>query len=150
MGMPGSGASSKQGHIPTARLRILETTDLHMQLLGYDYFSEQDVVMRGLIPLTALIEDLRADKTITSLLFDNGDFLQGNPLADYLSAAENTDTPHPMIGAFNALDYDAVTLGNHEFNYGLPFLRKILRDAEFPVTCANIHLCKGTAFFAPS
>ncbi|WP_373635797.1 bifunctional 2',3'-cyclic-nucleotide 2'-phosphodiesterase/3'-nucleotidase [Yoonia sp. SS1-5] len=147
--MPGSGASSKQGHIPTARLRILETTDLHMQLLGYDYFSEQDVVMRGLIPLTALIEDLRADKTITSLLFDNGDFLQGNPLADYLSAAENTDTPHPMIGAFNALDYDAVTLGNHEFNYGLPFLRKILRDAEFPVTCANIHLCKGTAFFAP-
>ena len=55
-------------------------------------------------------------------LFDNGDFLQGNPMADFVASLPEDDTDHPMITAMNALDYDAVALGNHEFNYGLPFL----------------------------
>ena len=133
----------------SARLCILETTDLHMQLLGYDYFADHPTPDLGLVPLAGLIETYRADPTVTTLLFDNGDFLQGNPLADYVVGQAQHNAPHPMIAAFNALDYDAVTLGNHEFNYGLEVLDQVLQDAQFPVVCANIHHLDGTSVMPP-
>ena len=114
----------------TARLCILETTDLHMQLLGYDYFADHPTPDLGLVPLAGLIETYRADPTVTTLLFDNGDFLQGNPLADYVVGQARQTAPHPMIATFNALGYDAVALGNHEFNYGLEVLAHVLQDAK--------------------
>ncbi|MEL6681827.1 MAG: bifunctional 2',3'-cyclic-nucleotide 2'-phosphodiesterase/3'-nucleotidase [Pseudomonadota bacterium] len=123
---------------PQARLRILETTDLHMHLLDYDYFIDQPEHSYGLIQLLEPINSLRNAPRQTTLLFDNGDFLQGNPLADYLAALPEQDGVHPMIHAFNVLGYDAITLGNHEFNYGLDFLRDVLRDADCPVLCSNI------------
>lgn len=139
----------QSGTAPRARLRILETTDLHMQLLPYDYFSDQIQAGRGLIHLADQIDALRSEAGVTTLLFDNGDFLQGNPLADFLASQPDTAEVHPMIAAFNTLRYDAVTLGNHEFNYGLPFLRAVLRDALFPVTCANIRQIEGPALARP-
>jgi 2',3'-cyclic-nucleotide 2'-phosphodiesterase / 3'-nucleotidase len=124
------------------KLRILETTDLHMQILGYDYFADRVDLRAGLVQLTDQIVALRADPAVTCVLFDNGDFLQGNPLADHLAAEirkpARARQMHPMIGAFAALGYDAVALGNHEFNYGLPFLRAALDGAPFGVVCANI------------
>ena len=131
-----------------ARLRILETTDLHMQLLAYDYFTDHPAPRTGLVQLAGRIAALRAEEGVTALLFDNGDFLQGNPLADHL-ASQRSDRPHPMIAAFNTLGYDAITLGNHEFNYGLPYLRNALKDAQFPVTCANIKVLGGSALAQP-
>ena len=127
-----------QEYTRSARLRILETTDLHMHLLDYDYFADQKDENYGLIRLLDLITKLRSNPDQTSLLFDNGDFIQGNPLADYLAAKDDDQITHPIINAFNALEYDAVTLGNHEFNYGLPFLRQSLSKASFPIVCANI------------
>ncbi|MDX8351562.1 bifunctional 2',3'-cyclic-nucleotide 2'-phosphodiesterase/3'-nucleotidase [Cognatiyoonia sp. IB215182] len=127
----------------TARLRILETTDLHMHLLDYDYFAARTDQHYGLIRLIEQIESQRRDEGVTTLLFDNGDFAQGNPLADYLAAHPDMDRTHPMINAFNTLSYDAITLGNHEFNYGLDFLRRILAGAQFPVVCANIDLLQA-------
>lgn len=118
-------------------LRILETTDLHMQILPYDYFADRADTSGGLVQLADQIAQLRADPQRTCLLFDNGDFLQGNPLGDFLAASLGKRA-HPMIAAFAALGYDAVTLGNHEFNYGLPFLRKALAGAPFAVVCGNI------------
>ncbi len=109
-----------------------------MQILPYDYFADRPDPSAGLVQLADQIADLRADPSALTLLFDNGDFLQGNPLADTVAQASLPDTIHPMIAAFSALHYDAVALGNHEFNYGLPFLRHAMKDAPFPVLCANI------------
>ncbi len=139
----------ESGETPTARLRIMETTDLHMQILGYDYFSDQLDDSTGLVNLVGIIEGLRSEAGVTSLLCDNGDFIQGNPLADYVASNGANGTTHPMIAAFNTLAYDAVTLGNHEFNYGLDFLRSAVKEAGFPITCANITDITGTPLATP-
>ena len=133
----------------TARIRILETTDLHMQLLAYDYFTDKPTPGVGLVPLAGLIETHRRDPQVTTFLFDNGDFLQGNPLADFLAQDPQSEKPHPMITAMNLLQYDAVCLGNHEFNYGLPFLANCLGSAAFPAVCANATLSTGAPFVPP-
>ena len=82
-----------------------------------------------------------------AVLVDNGDFLQGTALAEALADARppGPGHPHPMVAAMNLLDYDAVALGNHEFNYGLPFLAAALHGARFPVLCANLHPTDGAA-----
>lgn len=140
-------SQSDIGQSPTgrqAKLRILETTDLHVSLLAYDYFSDQRAPGTGLAQAASLIRALRAEVD-NCLLFDNGDFLQGNPLADWLG--RDTDFRlgdlHPMIAAMNTLAYDAGTLGNHEFDYGLPFLTHALAPANFPIVSANVLLRPG-------
>ncbi len=143
------GSVKGSGDTPTARLRILETTDLHMQLLDYDYFADHPDENTGLIQLADKIAAFRAEPDVTSLLFDNGDFIQGNPLADYIAHTEGQTSIHPMIAAMNTLQYDAVTLGNHEFNYGVPFLQAALLDAKFAITCANIRHLSNTPLADP-
>lgn len=133
----------------TAKLRILETTDLHMQILAFDYFTGEPTPGKGLIPLVSLIEAHRSNPTVSTLLFDNGDFLQGNPLADHLVNMKGPTHVHPMIAAMNSLAYDAVGLGNHEFTYGLPFLQSTLEKSIFPTVCANVTLTSGTPFLPP-
>ncbi len=123
---------------PTGTLRVLETTDLHMQLLDYDYFADRNDPSIGLIGLVDQIADLRDEASVTTVLCDNGDLLQGNPLADQVAAEWGQGQTHPMIAALNLLDYDAMTLGNHEFDYGLDYLRASLCDANFPIVSANI------------
>ena len=133
----------------TGQLRVLETTDLHMQLLNYDYFADQRDDSIGLVGLADHIDTLRSQAGVTTLLFDNGDLIQGNPLADYIAAKMNSTQIHPMIAALNALEYDAITLGNHEFDYGIPFLRNTLRDCNFPVVSANITSTDGDTLAQP-
>lgn len=127
-------ASQNQAH-----LRIMETTDLHVHVFPYDYYSDREVDTVGLARTASLIGDIRAEAT-NSLLLDNGDFLQGNPMGDYIAyerGMKEGDT-HPVINAMNALGFDASTLGNHEFNYGLDFLMKSVAGAGFPIVCANV------------
>lgn len=133
-----------------AQLRLLATTDLHFQLLGWDYLADRPSPATGLARAAALIRALRA-AVGNSLLFDNGDFLQGSPLSDWVAdrRAQGETGIHPMIAAMNALGYDAVTLGNHEFNYGLPFLTEALAQAAFPVVSANILDRAGAPLVAP-
>ena len=135
--------------LPTGRLRVLETTDLHMQLLDYDYFADVTDPGIGLIGLIDQIEAFRNEKGVTTLLCDNGDTIQGNPLADHLARHLGPDQTHPMIAAFNLMEYDAMTLGNHEFDYGLRFLRNILSKAKFPIISANIACRDGEALARP-
>lgn len=118
-------------------LRLIATTDLHACLMPYDYCADRPVPGRSLADIAALIGQARAEAQ-NSLLFDNGDFLQGNALADYVASARRRRRPHPVVTAFNTLRYDAVTLGNHEFNYGLKVLTSALSKAAFPVVSANI------------
>ena len=127
-----------------AHLRIMETTDLHVHVFPYDYYADKPVDTVGLSRTASLIESIRAEST-NSLLIDNGDFLQGNPMGDYIAYERGMkpgDT-HPIINAMNTLGYEASTLGNHEFNYGLPFLLNALAGANFPVVCANIAKKRG-------
>jgi len=124
------------------QLRLLATTDLHANLLSYDYSTDRAVADVGLSHAARLIFAARMGAP-NSLLFDNGDFLQGSVLGDYLARAVRRRGPHPVIEAFNRLRYDAATLGNHEFNFGLPYLMSCLKDARFPFVCANLALALG-------
>ena len=127
-------AASGQVH-----LRLMETTDLHVHVFPYDYYGDKPVDTLGLARTASLINDIRAEAT-NSLLVDNGDFLQGNPMGDYIAYERGMKEgdQHPVITAMNTVGFDASTLGNHEFNYGISFLMKSLAGAGFPVVCANI------------
>jgi 2',3'-cyclic-nucleotide 2'-phosphodiesterase / 3'-nucleotidase len=121
------------------KLRILETTDIHVHVQSYDYYRDQPDDTVGLARIATLVEAARAQVKNT-LLFENGDFLQGNPMGDliaYERGFKGGDT-HPIIRAMNQMKFDAGTLGNHEFNYGLEFLAKSLAGAKHPVVCSNV------------
>lgn len=120
----------------TALLRVIATSDLHASLMPYDYCANRPNSNLGLGAISQQIAEARGEAR-NCLLFDNGDFLQGSPLADYAAAARRKGA-HPVITAFNTLGYDAATLGNHEFDYGVRFLSEALADAQFPVVSANI------------
>ena len=122
-------------------LRVLATTDLHANILSYDYAANRPLHGQGLAQMAGLIADARAGAP-GAVLLDNGDFLQGSALAE-MAAQGRRRRPHPVIGAMNALAYDAATLGNHEFNYGLPVLDRALAEARFPVVSANILRRRG-------
>ncbi len=128
-----------------AHLRIMETTDLHVHVFPYDYYADKPVDTVGLARTAAHIADIRAEAT-NSLLLDNGDFLQGNPMGDYIAYERGMKEGdmHPVITAMNAVGFDASTLGNHEFNYGLDFLLKSLDGADFPIVSANIARSEGS------
>ncbi|WP_157932976.1 bifunctional 2',3'-cyclic-nucleotide 2'-phosphodiesterase/3'-nucleotidase [Roseovarius salinarum] len=127
----------------TLTVRLLETTDVHANLLPYDYYADRADAPGALTRLATLIAAAR-DEAPNCLLFDNGDFLQGAPIGDLPADPDAGWTgPHPAITAMNALGYDAAGLGNHEFNFGLEPLENALADAAFPVTCANALTRRG-------
>ena len=118
-------------------LRLIETTDLHVAINPYDYYGDKPDDTQGLARTATLIAGIRAEAG-NSILLDNGDLIQGNPLGDYIALEKGVETePHPMFKAMNLLGYDCATLGNHEFNYGLEFLTASLAGANFPFVCAN-------------
>jgi 2',3'-cyclic-nucleotide 2'-phosphodiesterase/3'-nucleotidase len=122
-----------------AHLRLMETTDLHVHVFPYDYYGDRPTDTVGLARTASIIKDIRAE-SVNSMLVDNGDFLQGNPMGDYIAYERGMKEGdmHPVITAMNTLGYEASTLGNHEFNYGLDFLMKSLAGAAFPVVSANV------------
>ena len=127
-------ASAGQAH-----LRLMETTDLHVHVFPYDYYGDRPVDTVGLARTAALVEEVRAEAG-NAMLIDNGDFLQGNPMGDYIAYERGMKEgdSHPIITAMNTLGFDAATIGNHEFNYGLDFLMKSMAGADFEVTLANV------------
>lgn len=128
----------------TINLRLMETTDLHMHAMNFDYYRNSEVDDFGLARTATLIRDARAEAR-NSLLFDNGDLLQGNPMGDYMARSRGLSygDVHPMYKAMNLLGYDAANIGNHEFNYGLDFLLKSLAGAEFPYVLSNVYTDDG-------
>lgn len=114
-----------------------------MNLLGYDYHTDSAAPGVGLARVATLIARAR-EEVPGLLLFDNGDFLQGTPLGDHAAEAPRPHgKAHPMIAAMNTLRYDAVGLGNHEFDYGLDVLETALSGAKFPVLSANVLRRRG-------
>jgi len=132
-----------------AKIRILGTTDIHANLLPYDYFSGASDQPYGLARLATMIRQARSEVQ-NVLLFDNGDALQGTPLGDITAqGGSGWNEAHPVISAMNMLEYDAATIGNHEFNFGLDWLTNALSQANYPVTCANIETTTGEDFLPP-
>ena len=126
------------------KLRVMETTDLHMHAMNFDYYRNKEVDGFGLARTATLIRDARAEAR-NSVLFDNGDLIQGNPMGDYMARSRGLSygEVHPMFKAMNLLGYDAANIGNHEFNYGLEFLLKSLSGANFPYVLSNVYAVDG-------
>ena len=126
------------------QLRLLETTDVHMNLLSHDYYQDKPTDTYGLARTLTLIKAARREAP-NSMLFDNGDLLQGNPLGDWVArvAPLPAGTVHPAFKVLNQIGVDAANIGNHEFNYGLAFLRQALATANFPYVNANVYLDDG-------
>ncbi|MFD6097250.1 bifunctional metallophosphatase/5'-nucleotidase [Nocardiopsis flavescens] len=129
-----------------ALITVMGTSDLHGNCLNWDYYKDTPYTDTradhiGIAKAAALIERIRTERGRgNTLLLDSGDTIQGTPLATYYSVVEpitETGTTHPMARAMNALDYDAVTLGNHEFNYGLDHLHTWISQMNAPALAAN-------------
>ncbi len=117
----------------TFNLRILQTSDVH----GYVYprsYSTKKKVDIGLAQISTLLQKYRSDNT---LLIDTGDTIQGSPLT-YHHAKENLEIQNPLSKVFNYLDYDFVTIGNHEFNYGKTYLNNYLTYLDAKIINCNI------------
>ena len=108
-----------------------------MHLRGFNYAANIPDERNGLARLSTLISKARADVTFGScLLLDNGDALQGTALADTLR-----DQPdhHPLATTFNALGYDAIGLGNHDFDFGVDYCARVTAQYDAPVVSTNLH-----------
>jgi 2',3'-cyclic-nucleotide 2'-phosphodiesterase/3'-nucleotidase len=130
---------------PAVKVTILQTTDIHGRLLPWDYAraAEENV---GLARLGALIEKIRKE-TPNVLLLDAGDTIQGTPVT-YLAAKRGSLGKNPMAEIMSALKFDAMAVGNHEFNYGLDVLRKAQKESSFPWLSANtLRTSDGRAAF---
>ncbi len=131
-------------------LRLIGTTDVHAHIHPYDYYRDAPDKKTGLAKAATLIARARAESP-NCVLLDNGDLIQGSPLGDWAAEALGAGgiKIHPMIAAMNAVGYDAATVGNHEFNYGLPVLDAALAGAEFPFLCCNVLRADGALYFKP-
>ena len=134
----------------TVVLRLIGTTDMHAHVQPYDYYRDAPDETTGLAKAATLIRRARAESP-NSLTLDNGDLIQGSPLGDWAAEAlaKGALATHPMIPAMDALGYDAATVGNHEFNYGLDTLDKALSGAGFPLVCSNVLKTDGSLYFKP-
>ncbi len=134
----------------TIKLRIVETTDIHTNVMDYDYYKDKPSQKIGLTRAATLVKQARAEVE-NSVLVDNGDLIQGSPMGDYMAAKGiEKGEVHPVYKAMNTLDYDVGNIGNHEFNYGLEFLAETLNDADFPYVNANVFDKKtGEHYFKP-
>lgn len=152
----------------TAELALLETTDLHSNIRSYDYYKLKEDPSIGFERTLGLIRNARAEFANT-LLFDNGDAIQGTALADYQAIVQPLDckSTAAMYKAMNLAGYDAASLGNHEFNYGLPYLAQVTGSRfnvdgmpavdqqrrcagpNFPVVLANLLSAKDSGSLYP-
>ncbi|MED4802502.1 multifunctional 2',3'-cyclic-nucleotide 2'-phosphodiesterase/3'-nucleotidase/5'-nucleotidase [Bacillus atrophaeus] len=151
--LPASPIRAEESAGPHVNLSILATTDIHAHMMDYDYYSDKETAEFGLARTAELIAKHRKENPNT-LLVDNGDLIQGNPLGEYAVKYEKDDIisgakTHPIIDVMNHLDYDAGTLGNHEFNYGLDFLDGTIKGAGFPIVNANVKTLSGKHRFTP-
>lgn len=131
----------------TYAFTVMGTTDLHGNVFNWDYFTDKEFDDKahndvGLAKISTLVEQVRAEKgRCNTLMIDAGDTIQGTQLSYYYAKVDpitaRRGPVHPMAQAMNAIGYDAAALGNHEFNYGIPVLRKFEEQCDFPLLGAN-------------
>src|SRR5258706_3277075 len=124
-------------------LVIAGTTDVHGRVRGWNYETNRADPARGLSRAATIVDSVRRSAPGRFLLLDAGDLLQGNSLTYMAARVSGAEVPHPVIAAMNAMHYDAAAIGNHEFNYGLPFLNLAISQAQFPFLAANARRLDG-------
>jgi 2',3'-cyclic-nucleotide 2'-phosphodiesterase/3'-nucleotidase/5'-nucleotidase len=137
------------GQATRVDITIAATTDVHGRVRGWDYYADTAETTRGLARVSTIFDSLRAAAPGRAIFVDAGDFLQGNALT-YVASRPGFTGPHPVIAAMNALRYDAAVIGNHEFNYGIPFLDRATKEATFPFLAANVRRIDGKRGWAPA
>ncbi|PFF15790.1 bifunctional 2',3'-cyclic-nucleotide 2'-phosphodiesterase/3'-nucleotidase [Bacillus cereus] len=143
--LPATAHADEQTGESTVNLRILETSDIHVNLMNYDYYQTKTDNKVGLVQTATLVNKAR-EEAKNSVLFDDGDALQGTPLGDYVANKikdpKNPVDPsytHPLYRVMNLMKYDVISLGNHEFNYGLDYLKKVTSKTKIPVINSNVY-----------
>lgn len=123
------------------KLKIMATTDIHTAFTDYNYYTDSVNEQAGFVKIASLIKQHQKEMKGNTLLLDNGDLIQGSPYGDYIARVKGLkkDEIYPMMEAMNKLGYDAATLGNHEFNYGLEYLENVISKAKFAYLSANIY-----------
>ncbi|MFD9933674.1 bifunctional metallophosphatase/5'-nucleotidase [Streptomyces massasporeus] len=144
---PGAQAAEAKRGAKRYAFTVLGTTDLHGNVFNWDYFTDKEFDDKdhndvGLAKVSTLVNRVRAEKgRRNTLLIDAGDTIQGTQLSYYYAKVDPITAKggpvHPMAQAMNAMEYDAAALGNHEFNYGIPVLRKFEQQCRFPLLGAN-------------
>ncbi|MFF5702620.1 bifunctional metallophosphatase/5'-nucleotidase [Streptomyces sp. NPDC012794] len=144
---PAAAAAVPSKGAKTYAFTVMGTTDLHGNVFNWDYFTDKEFDDKahndvGLAKISTLVEQVRAEKGRgNTLLIDAGDTIQGTQLSYYYAKVDpitaRRGPVHPMAQAMNAIGYDAAALGNHEFNYGIPVLRKFEEQCDFPLLGAN-------------
>lgn len=136
-----------------AFVRILATSDVHMHVKAHDYFADSPLPTGALEALAPVIASARREAEANGgvcVLVDNGDLLQGTPLAEKLATDPTAETPHPVAQVINALSYDALGLGNHDFDYGLDYLAKFATDVRAAVVSSNLRLNAPADWLMPT
>ena len=133
----------------TVDLRVIETTDIHSNVLDFDFYKNTPSNRIGLVRTATLVNEARAEAK-NSVLVDNGDLIQGSPMGDW-RAEEGLEEGevHPVHKVMNAMDYDVGNVGNHEFNYGLDYFHNAIDDAAFPYISANVRQLNGDYLIEP-
>ncbi|MFJ4279843.1 bifunctional metallophosphatase/5'-nucleotidase [Streptomyces massasporeus] len=147
VGAPGAQAAEAKRGAKRYAFTVLGTTDLHGNVFNWDYFTDKEFDDKdhndvGLAKVSTLVNRVRTEKgRRNTLLIDAGDTIQGTQLSYYYAKVDPITAKggpvHPMAQAMNAMGYDAAALGNHEFNYGIPVLRKFEQQCDFPLLGAN-------------
>ena len=134
--IPAAFAAEGEKHVT-----ILGTSDMHGNIWGYSYEDNKESANNGMSRLYTYIQQVRTENP-NAILIDAGDDIQGTIMTDDLYN-KTPDEAHPVIAAMNYMGYDAMTLGNHEFNWGIETMQKITGQAEFPVLAANVKGADG-------
>jgi len=121
----------------TKQITILGTSDMHGNIWGYSYEDGKETTNNGMARVYTYIQEVRKENPNT-ILVDGGDTIQGTILTDDIYNKQTGE--HPVITAMNYMGYDAMTLGNHEFNFGLDLISRIKAQAKFPILAANATL----------
>ena len=135
---PAALAAEGETHIT-----IIGTSDTHGNVWGYSYEDMAESTDDGLARISTYVNQVRAENPNT-ILVDTGDTIQGTIMTDDLYSKDTAN--HPVPAAMNYMGYDAWTLGNHEFNFGVDTLKSILAQAKMPVLAANIKNADGSYF----
>lgn len=145
-GMPSPGGATRAAD--SLDLIVAGTTDVHGWLRGWDYFANASDSTRGLSRIATIVDSLRLANPDRVVLVDAGDDLQGTAITSV--ALRDSLRPNPIVTAMNALRYDAAVIGNHEFNYGLGYLERAIKQATFPFIAANVYGADGKHAYQPS
>src|SRR5829696_4791880 len=133
--------------IGSLELVVAATTDIHGRVRGWNYDLNAADSAVGLARAANIVDSLRGATGDRVVLVDAGDIIQGNALSFVAARVSAADTPHPVMAAMNAMRYDAAAVGNHEFNYGVPFLERTASQARFPLLAANARRPDGSRAF---